>query len=399
MPQGPTRSSVKKAQKTVIAAMVLAWATQTLVSQWASGAEPTAQTSADSEGVVTITMRESASVGGTSVRLADVCRLAGDDGSLGRLTLAYRETSAKTLSVGVEQVIRVLGEAGVGPARVRFQGPILCEVSFTDAAPAIVTMTSQEAALLEWAGEPAPAKPVEPVKQPAPRVVAETTVAVEEDTVSWGEMQRFDAADAEPLADVLRRDLATRLGLDESAIDLRFRDPSADILMLKVAPGEVRPTRASDLGPVSWAVEVAGRSVTVSADAAARVSRLTVSRPIGRGQVIRADDVILESATIRRLADKGLGLAEVVGQEAARTLGVGDVLKGDSLAPRLLVRRGQYVSLALVSNGVELRTLARALDDGGYGQSVKLRNDTTGEILHAVVTGPQSGTLADVTRR
>ena len=428
MQPGPTRSQIRKVRKTLVAALVLAWATQTLVSQWAGGAEPPpAKSSAKKPaegGIVTVVMRDDAKVTGGAVRLGDVCRLlsegdapkAGDGRAVGDLVLAYRDPDAAAVTVGIEQVIRLLGDNGVGAARVRFQGPIRCQVAFAGDAPAKANASaavSQEVGLLEWAGEPVPEQlapaaeqNAAPAEQNAPPADAFTDAAPasprDEGGVKWGENDWSPAGTNGPLplAELLRRDLADRLNLPADGVQLRFRDPSAAYLdATGVAASQVRPTRAADLGPVAWVVTLDGRSVDVAADATAEVTRLSVAQPVGRGQIIRAADVVSQPATIRRTGDRGLTLAEVVGQEAARTLDVGDVLTGNSLAPRMLVRRGQYVSVTLVQNGLELRTLDRALDDGGYGQTVKVKNDTTGEILHVVVTGPQTGTLVDVTGR
>ena len=416
----PHGSQTRKVQKSILAAMVLAWATQTLVSQWAGGAEalPAAKASATA-GTVTVVMRDAAKLAGDAVRLGDVCRLscegdapvAADGRAVGDVVLAYRDPDAKAVTVGIEQVIRLLGDNGVGPARVRFQGPIRCEVSFADAdrpaaaahaAPAV----SQEVALLAWAGGVAPAAAappqVEPQPEPQPEVAPDAFAppAADDGGVRWGGENDWSHDGPLPLAELLRRDLADRLKLPPESVQLRFRDPSAACLNATgISAAQVRPTRAADLGPVAWAVNLDGRTLDISADATAEVTRLAVAQPVGRGQLIRASDVTSQPASIRRTGDRGLTLAEVVGQEAARTLDVGDILNSNSLAPRMLVRRGQYVSVTLLQNNLDVRTLARALDDGGYGQTVKVKNDTTGEILHVVVTGPQAGTLDDVTGR
>ena len=411
------RLTHRKARNAVAAALVLAWATQTLVSQWAGGAEVLAARATATAGTVTVVMRDDAKVSGDAVRLGDVCRLltdtdaaapkAGDGRAVTDLVLAYRDPDATSVTVGIEQVIRLLGDNGVGPARVRFQGPIRCEVIFAGPAtrPAAgnpSAAVSQEVALLEWAGESVPQTPAAPAPEPTDAFTNDPPPAAtphDDGGVKWGENDWGNSGPL-PLAEVLRRDLADRLKLPADSVQLRFRDPSMSCLdRTGIAASQVRPTRAADLGPVSWVVTLDGENLTLAADATADVTRLAVAQPVGRGQIIRAADVVAQPATIRRTSERGLTLAEAVGQEAARTLDVGDVLGGESLAPRMLVRRGQYVSVTLVQNGLELRTLARALDDGGYGQTVKVKNDTTGEILHAIVTGPQTGTLDDVTRR
>ena len=104
----------------------------------------------------------------------------------------------------------------------------------------------------------------------------------------------------------------------------------------------------------------------------------------------------LSSVRIASLADRGLTLGESVGQRAVRALAVGDVLTADRLTPRFLAQRGQLLTVQLVRDGIEIRSLVRALGDAAYGQTIKARNEMTGEVVDVTMTSPQAGMLAQL---
>jgi len=58
----------------------------------------------------------------------------------------------------------------------------------------------------------------------------------------------------------------------------------------------------------------------------------------------------------------------------------------------IAVRRGETVTLVYVSPGLQLTTRARALGDGGVGDSVRLVNLTSNRTIDAVVTGAGAAT-------
>lgn len=80
--------------------------------------------------------------------------------------------------------------------------------------------------------------------------------------------------------------------------------------------------------------------------------------------------------------------AEVVGQSARRSLRAGQVIGPASLAPPVLVRRGQRVTVAAAVGGLNASVEAEALEDGRQGERIKLRNTSSRKPLEAKVTGP-----------
>jgi flagella basal body P-ring formation protein FlgA len=65
------------------------------------------------------------------------------------------------------------------------------------------------------------------------------------------------------------------------------------------------------------------------------------------------------------------------------------------LDPVALVKTGQFVTINVASGGVQVRTVARAMEAGSFGQSIKVKNEATKEIFDVTVTGAQMGALND----
>lgn len=363
MPTGPTPSEIRRARRLIAAAMILAWATHLLISQWAMAAQGT-------DTPVTIVLHDRVEVVGNVVRLEDLGRVEGlEEAGLGRRTVETRPEVGTEAWVGVEQILETLAEAGISPARVHVRGPARCRVTF--GSPASPDPEDQDG---EWAGiEPDEARPA------AARATGHANGPAGEAT----------------LDDRLRQTLAERLGVDAGDLELslRGRDEALASLPARSAQSVVL-VRGDDLGRVAWEIEIDGQPRLVTADAALTVQQLIAARPVGRGQTLREGDVTLEAKTIRRLADRTPEPQEAIGQSTARSLSQGDVVASDKLAPRLLVERGQFVVVRVSRGGVEVRLLARAQADGGYGQVIRARNEQTGEPLYLTLTGPQAGVMS-----
>jgi flagella basal body P-ring formation protein FlgA len=161
---------------------------------------------------------------------------------------------------------------------------------------------------------------------------------------------------------------------------------------------QVDPNRARNLGEVSWNVLVfadnTSQRAVVSATARAWQSQLVVSRPIGFKQIITENDVVERRALIDRLSDETvLAKSQAVGQQAARELKPGVVLTGRMVDAIQLVRAGQFVTVVYRQGSVELKTVAKALEPGSFGQTIRVKNEATKDIFEVVLTGPQTASM------
>ena len=110
-----------------------------------------------------------------------------------------------------------------------------------------------------------------------------------------------------------------------------------------------------------------------------RAPRAVVAvHPIERGETIRAEDIELarvQSGSNQRTAYQTL--EDAIGKQATRNIVVGQVLDDQYVRSPLMVNRGDVVDLFARSGGVQVRTRARAKEEGSHGSliQVEILND------------------------
>jgi flagella basal body P-ring formation protein FlgA len=79
-------------------------------------------------------------------------------------------------------------------------------------------------------------------------------------------------------------------------------------------------------------------------------------------------------------------MAEVIGQQARRTLSSGQPFRGDDVRHPIVVTKGQTVTMQFEAPGVELTAMGRAMSEGGVGDTVTVQNPASFRMIAAVVT-------------
>jgi flagella basal body P-ring formation protein FlgA len=120
-------------------------------------------------------------------------------------------------------------------------------------------------------------------------------------------------------------------------------------------------------------------------------------RPIDRGAVVTAADVELQPRDGVPLAQgRAIPFTSVqtlVGMEATRAIQAGDVLMSDVVQPPVLVKRGDSVTVYARGGGIQVRTIARAKENGSLGQPVQVESTDTRKSYDAVVTGTREAVV------
>lgn len=115
---------------------------------------------------------------------------------------------------------------------------------------------------------------------------------------------------------------------------------------------------------------------------------LVIVHPLQRGDGITAADVRSEERDITRL---GYGyidsLDQVADRAVAHTLLTGSVLTPAALGGRQTVRAGDHVQMIALSGGIEVRAAGVALGSGDTGARLRVRNDSSGKPVDAIVRG------------
>ena len=318
----------------------------------------------------TLTVRSRATVAGADVHLRDVCRWTDADAALfaplADLTVERLADGGATADVPAERLRATLRDAGVNVAAVRLGGAATCVVTRD------ITIAPTTA--------PAVAEAVQPARTPS---------AAEAECTAFHTLRERLVADA-----------AERLNVPPADLQLTFAAADANLLNL-VEPAfhfAVDAKHVAALGRVSWDVTVmsggATQRATVSADARAWQTQLVMAVPAAYHEVLRAADVTERRVLVDRLGDDPpLKAAQAVGQQASRELKPGTVLTARLIDPVPLARVGQYVTVTLQQGGVQVRTVAKALEGGSYGQTIKVKSEATRDEFQVTLTGPQMATL------
>lgn len=210
----------------------------------------------------------------------------------------------------------------------------------------------------------------------------------------------MDYAGGVPGAEVGRLVRAAMAAAGEEVTE--FPDPARAFPPCNAAP-EVRPRQGSwATAEVSCAAPVWSRAVRTGAVAPAPQPEavpeetgptvVVLTRSIGRGEVITAEDVTLAEAGARVPDGIFTDPASVIGRRTRAALGEGKPLLLRQLEPVWLVARGNPVVLVAAAGGLAVSAPAQALDDGGMGDVIRVLNLSSQREVKAIVTG--SNTVA-----
>jgi flagella basal body P-ring formation protein FlgA len=372
----------------------------------------------------TLELRSQATVVGREVTLKQVCRWSEADAAVFQpiqdMVLLRLSSDAPFKAISLDEIKQTLHDGGVSLAAINFAGSMSCMVERSDVqfdegaalrqwmargngnppAPAAQRanppqVADDHAVSTEAPSAPTPATPPNPNPRPMTRDEAVAAAAPASSAVAPEDLG------VRSLRQLLVDDLAQRLKLPADSLEVKFK-PEHERLLAITTPHfqfSIQPLRAGNLGEVSWNVtmltDAGPQRITIGATARAWQPQLIVAKPLTTKQIIRDEDVVERRALIDRIGDDlPIARAAAVGQQAARDLKPGTVLTGRMVDAVQLVKPGQLVTVTLSEGNIQVRTVAKALEGGAFGQSVRVRNETTREVFRATLTGPQTATLS-----
>ncbi len=80
-----------------------------------------------------------------------------------------------------------------------------------------------------------------------------------------------------------------------------------------------------------------------------------------------------------------LSRSELIGKVARRTLLPGRAIPSSAIDNPRVVRNGAEIQMVFVEGGLTIATMGSALQDGGVGEVIKLRNEDSGVTVTGVV--------------
>jgi flagellar basal body P-ring formation protein FlgA len=113
------------------------------------------------------------------------------------------------------------------------------------------------------------------------------------------------------------------------------------------------------------------------------------NRTIGRGEVIRAADLMVERRPKADVTtDVPATIAEVIGRAARQALRLGVPVHRTDLVKPEMVKRDENVTLVYEVPGIKLSSRGKALEAGGEGDAINVLNTQSKRNIQGIVTGP-----------
>jgi flagella basal body P-ring formation protein FlgA len=113
------------------------------------------------------------------------------------------------------------------------------------------------------------------------------------------------------------------------------------------------------------------------------------TRAIGRGETIQAEDLEWVQLKDSRIGTSVVVEAsELVGHAVRSPLRPGAPVRATQIRKPVVVAKGSLVLLVLERQGMALSARARALEDGGVGETIRVSNLQSSTVVEGTVTGP-----------
>lgn len=113
------------------------------------------------------------------------------------------------------------------------------------------------------------------------------------------------------------------------------------------------------------------------------------TRPLVKGSLVTANDVQLtkmNSAVVGRDAVENLG--DIVGRSLTKDIGQGEMFKAAAVVVPPVVTAGSRITIVFRQNRLEVTASGIALENGGLGQDIRVRNESSKKVVIAKVIEP-----------
>lgn len=119
------------------------------------------------------------------------------------------------------------------------------------------------------------------------------------------------------------------------------------------------------------------------------VQTATLTRQLGRGEVVGRDDVVVDRLPRRLVGGlRAVDPAQIIGLAARRQLRAGQPVSTGDFARPQVVARGDTVTIVYETANLVVTSRGQAQDAGAVGDLVSVVNPQSKRTLHATVAGP-----------
>ncbi len=330
---------------------------------------------------------------GRVVRLGDVAKVESDDkqeaARLAAIPLLPAPGPGRQRFVRMREIQDLLAARGEDLRTLDFRGELVVEIAPPAASKAATMPKADRRAV--WAGTSA-------------ATAASMTEAAELQPIERN--PRLTEAQSKEAQNYLERTVIEHLNRNSGRkadwkMSLAVSEADlAKVLNAKSAlrcSGGVSPWTGQQRLVVSFSTERGTVRVRFEASITAKQAVVVATQPIERGRVITAADVAVEewdnppAETGRR--KRVDSLETLIGMEAAQPIQAGDAIYSDDFRPQLLVKRGEEIAVYARGGGIQVRTIARAQQDGARGELISVESLEAKEPFDAVVTGSREAVV------
>lgn len=171
--------------------------------------------------------------------------------------------------------------------------------------------------------------------------------------------------------------------------------PLSSIAQLAPCPGkiDVSGNSSTKMGrqqlTLSCSEPIKGWPIKVSTDMSVFLQVAVSSGVINRGDTIAAHQIKLEEADITR-NNRGFyhNPQQLIGMSAKRRIRANQILTPDLIDPPQLVKRGDKVKIIANKDGISASMSGEALEKGGEGEVIRVKNLSSGKTIEAKVIEP-----------
>ncbi|WP_422138809.1 flagellar basal body P-ring formation chaperone FlgA [Endozoicomonas sp. ALC020] len=154
----------------------------------------------------------------------------------------------------------------------------------------------------------------------------------------------------------------------------------------KLSVSAVSGTRPP-VGVVKRTVECPGEwRMTVMTESKILVPVIHSARALARGQRLTSDALVFREADYSRLRGQFFTeINEIRGRVIKRSIGAQKLISANMLEKDYVIRKGEVVQIIAGGNGLEVSMSGMSLDDGELQETIRVRNRSSGKIVHAEV--------------
>lgn len=112
-------------------------------------------------------------------------------------------------------------------------------------------------------------------------------------------------------------------------------------------------------------------------------------RPMMKGSIVSASDVQLTRMNGTSMGRDSLEhIADIVGRSLTKDVGQGEMFKASAVVIPPVVNAGSRVTVVFRQNRLEVTAVGTALENGGLGQDIRVRNDSSKKVVMGRVVEP-----------